>query len=269
VTTIDFHNHLIAGVDDGARSLEESRIALGKMVAQGIGMIITTPHLSASDVLSGAVGDYMARVEQNWTELQAMCRAEFPHLLIDRGFEILLDVPQIDFSDSRLRLAGTPSVLVEFPMKLLPPNAAEALFGISVKGYAPVIAHPERYHYMDDDLTLAESWVRAGAYLQVNQGSLTGRYGRKATRLAWLSLEKGLASYLCSDFHARGECPTYRALSVLRARSEPAAYMLTEVNPDRLVRGLAPLPVERLPKRRRSLGGWLSRFLRLHQAESA
>jgi len=261
VTTFDFHNHIIPGVDDGARSLEESSRALAEMADQGIGVIVTTPHLNASDVLSGNAGAYMALVEQKWNALEAMSREEFPQLRVDRGFEVLLDAPRVDLSDFRLRLAGTRFVLVEFPMSSLPPSAAEALFDIRVKGYTPVMAHPERYHYMDDNLTLAKGWIRAGAYLQVNLGSLTGRYGRKARALAWRCLEQGIASYLFSDFHARGECPTRRALAVLDARSHAMTELLTQVNPERLLSGLEPLAAEPLTQRRR-LHHWLSRFFR-------
>jgi protein-tyrosine phosphatase len=256
---VDFHNHLIPGVDDGASGLNDSGHALSEMQGQDIRTIITTPHITASTLGTSAADNYLNRVDAQWKELQLLAASEFPTLRLERGFEILLDTPRVDCSDPRLRLAGTRFVLVEFPWSGLPVNSAKALFEIRMSGYSPIVAHPERYADMDVSLTLAETWQRAGAYLQVNEGSLIGHYGHRAEKLGWKSLERGLANYLCSDFHTRGECPTLRARAAMirRGRSDDLVVCLTEVNPARLLEGLDPLPISPLNVERRS---WWTRL---------
>src|SRR2546423_2405662 len=135
---LDFHNHLIPGVDDGAASLEESRAALGVMQAQGFRTIITTPHIQASLLERDGANDYLRRVDVAWDQLRTLGKSEFPALRLERGFEVLLDIPREDFSDARLRLGGSRFVLVEFPWSGIPINSATALFNIKVAGYTPI-----------------------------------------------------------------------------------------------------------------------------------
>jgi protein-tyrosine phosphatase len=258
---LDFHNHLIPGVDDGAASLVESRAALAEMQAQGFSGIITTPHIHASTLPHGGAAGYMERVDQAWGELQSLAAKEFPTLVLRRGFEVLLDVPRVDLSDARLRLAGTRFVLVEFPWSGIPIRSTDALFAIKANGYVPIVAHPERYADMDRELKLAERWLRSGAYLQVNEGSLVGQYNSRSRALAWRALERGLASYLSSDYHARGTCAANQARDALMRRpgGVDVFKLLTGINPGLMLEGKDPLPVPALTTQQKS---WWRRVMR-------
>ena len=252
---LDFHNHLIPGVDDGAATISESRAALKMMSDQGFRTIITTPHLSASSVTRGNTSEYLAKVDRGWEELLALTTADFPGLRIARGVELLLDVPMFEIVDQRLRLAGSQFVLVEFPWTGIPLNSAKTLFELKMNGYTPVIAHPERYAAMDVQLRAAEEWVQSGAVLQVNAGSFLGQYGGRAQSLAWSIIGHGLASYICSDYHARGKCATRSALRLLtQVGASEIALLLSDVNPNRLIENL--LPVETPPFRRKHRRWW-------------
>lgn len=251
---IDFHNHVIPGVDDGAVDAAESRVALETFREQGVRAVIATPHVDGSlttDPYRLAVR--LAELDRGWSLLQATA-AEVPGVEVHRGAEVMLDRPELDLSDRRLRLAGTRVVLIEFPFMTVPPNAEQCLFAIRMQGYTPMLAHPERYTNAADDLNDARGWVRVGARLQVNAGSLVGRYGPRPQALAWRLLQAGIAEYVASDFHARG------TLHLLAARAEierrdgaEQADLLMNVNPERLLAGEDPLPVPPLPGRRRSL----------------
>jgi protein-tyrosine phosphatase len=117
-------------------------------------------------------------------------------------------------------------------------------------GWRPVLAHPERYANAAPSLADAGEWRRAGAALQVNAGSLLGRYGEGPRRIAWGLVERGWADYLCSDFHARGRCATADAAAALaRAGGALQAHRLTHENPARLLAGRAPLAVPPLRPR--------------------
>src|SRR2546423_13240752 len=111
---LDFHNHVIPAVDDGASNIEASLSALTLMKSQGIRHVIATPHLRASAVSrKDDSRRYFERVNAAWQRLQEASES-VAELSLYRGFEILLDVPTFDLAEPTLRLAGSQVVLVEF-----------------------------------------------------------------------------------------------------------------------------------------------------------
>jgi protein-tyrosine phosphatase len=240
---IDFHNHLIPGVDDGAADVEQAVAALAVLREQGVHTAVATPHVNGSLTRTpDALAARLAELDAGWAALEAA--AEGSGVRVLRGAEIMLDVPAPDLSDPRLRLAGTRSVLVEFPFMNVPPNAMQALFELQMAGWTPVLAHPERYGNAAADLSDAAEWRRMGTVLQVNAGSLLGRYGKSASALAWGLVEHGLAAYLGSDYHARGRCAVAECRAELERRGgEHHARLLLEENPRRMLEGEPPLPV--------------------------
>jgi protein-tyrosine phosphatase len=251
---IDFHSHLMPGVDDGAVDLDQSRAALLTMREQGVTAAITTPHLSGSLLTRpAAAAPVLAEIDRAWKELEEMVAAEMPGFRIERGAEIELDSTVLELGDARARMAGTRFVLVEFPHMSIPPNSERAIFEMRMKGLSPVIAHPERYSGLDAGLEVVEEWVRVGGLLQVNCGSLLGRYGASAEQIAWRLLERGRVSYLASDYHARGRCPIREARDVLTDRgAEESARLLMEENPALLLRDERPHPVPPLALKKRT-----------------
>jgi protein-tyrosine phosphatase len=241
---IDFHNHLIPGVDDGASDADQTRAALEAFRAQGVDRVIATPHVSGETTLRPAeLAEALGKLDRGWAQAQAVA-AGFPDMQLMRGAEVMLDTPEPDLSDPRLRLAGTSFVLVEFPFMVVPPNGPRALFDLKMAGWTPVLAHPERYGNAMESLEDASEWRRVGALLQVNCGSVLGRYGDRAQKLAWGLLKAGWVDYLSSDYHARGTLPVAECRAELERRGAARqAVLLTETNPARLLSGQAPLPV--------------------------
>jgi protein-tyrosine phosphatase len=255
---IDFHNHLMPGVDDGAATIDEAREALKVMWEQGVRTIITTPHLSASLTLRPAPFEtYLRRLDVAWEALTTLGRSEFPDLQLERGTELLLDSPKAIVNDSRVRLAGTRFILVEFPFIELPPNSDQVLFNLKIDGFAPVVAHPERYRQVCEDISLVATWRRVGAHIQVNSGSLCGAYGERARTTANELLMRGWADYVSSDYHGYGTCYIELATNVVkRLGGARAADILTHDNAALLVEGKSPLEVGAVTK-----GSWLSWLL--------
>lgn len=242
---VDFHNHLIPGVDDGAMTLEQSIAALGAMADQEIRQIITTPHIRASLLEQPPyLENFLGEVDHAWQRLLEAARAH-PGINLSRGFEIMLDVPSIDLNNPLLRLGGSDSVLVEFPLLSIPPHSEKALFNIKMQGFNPIVAHPERYRDVQETLTSAREWRRVGAYLQANAGSFVGHYGPEAERTAWKLLDVGLLSFVCSDFHAVGICHSREAYEAIDERhGAQTAELLFSSNPERILRNESPLLVE-------------------------
>jgi protein-tyrosine phosphatase len=246
----DFHNHVMPGVDDGAQTVGESAAALRAFAAEGVGRVIATPHLDASlGSKPHALQQRLAELDRAWALLQDAATGTGVEVL--RGAELALDVPDPDFSDPRVRLAGTNFVLVEFAHMTVPPNSAGVLAHIRASGWIPVVAHPERYGALGNSPDLAQEWRRAGGCLQVNGGSLLGRYGPEAKRSAEMLLARGLVDYVCSDYHTRtGPWVTRYCQWLTEHGGDESASLLTQVNPQRLVQGEMPIPVPPLLHRR-------------------
>lgn len=260
---VDFHSHLMPAVDDGAQTEAEVTSALREFELAGVAACITTPHLNGSITRTpGALAERLAELDGGWQALQTIAARHSVKVM--RGAEVMLDTPEPDFSDARVRLNGSDFVLIEFPFMSIPPRSVEAIQFIRASGWFPVIAHPERYHGIQGDLNIARRWKDAGAFLQTNGPSLLGKYGATAQNVATTFLQRGWIDYLSSDYHARGS----PGISAYRAWLEEAgaveqATLLTETNPGRLLEGQMPLPMAAYQPRRTGLlntiGRWLKR----------
>lgn len=252
MSIVDFHNHLMPAVDDGAQSVEDACFGLTAFEEDGVRTVITTPHVAGSTTLDRMeLEDRLEQLDVAWAVLTEHATAHHSGLRLERGVELMLDTPDPDIRDPRLRLAGGPFVLFEFPFLAVPPRSAEVIGALRRKGCMPIIAHPERYAGFTPDYSMADQWKQSGAFLQVNGASLLGRYGPDARRFAHGLLERGWADYLCSDYHARGQTcvRSYRDLLEDLGATE-LSTLLTEVNPSRILAGQPPLPVPPLRLKR-------------------
>lgn len=247
----DVHNHLVPAVDDGARDLDDVLDAVERFVQLGVRKIITTPHLDGSLTLDpDRLDARLSEVDEAFGQAAEAVGRRFPDVEFRRGHEVMLDQPDVRFDDPRVRMAGTSFVLVEWPRLHLPPGTTKVLERIVGEGYRPIIAHPERYIGLDRELDLAARWREAGAYLQVNYGSLAGRYGSEARTTAMRLLRRGWADYMASDFHGRPDRKIYEREARARLADlggEEALVHLALTNPARIFRDEAPLPVPPLP----------------------
>jgi protein-tyrosine phosphatase len=250
---VDFHNHLIPGVDDGAADVEQSRRALERMCRDGVEVVVATPHFDGSLTRDPVrLAERLEALDAGWEALARLAAEEFPGVELKRGAEVKLDLPDPDLSDARLRLGGGVAVLLEFPFMTVPPMSALALGRVRQGGWLPVVAHPERYAGLDASLELVLDWRRAGAVIQVNGPSLLGRYGREAQERARRLVARGLVDCVASDYHSRGEplVAEYRE-SLVELGDADRAELLLEVNPRRILAGQAPLPVSPLRETQR------------------
>jgi protein-tyrosine phosphatase len=248
---VDLHSHLVPAVDDGASGPEEARRALRALVDQGVERVVVTPHLNAQLTLSpDPFNSRMAELDVGFELLKGIACDECPGVRIERGAEIALDTPRPDFSDPRIRLAGGRWVLVEFSRLMIPPRSTAALAEILAEGYRPLLAHPERYPLRD--LGLVAEWREAGVALQVNAGSLLGKYGPAARKVARELLARGWVDVVASDYHARGAPPIAPFVEWMDgAGGAEQRVRLTVENPALILQGEDVLPVDPLPEKRR------------------
>jgi protein-tyrosine phosphatase len=240
---IDIHSHLLPAVDDGSPSIEVSVGVLERFAADGIELLVCTPHLNASDAATVAHEEY-ARV---FERLRAAAPAS-PKLAL--GWEIMLDVPGADLSAPYLSLGDSRAVLVEFARTGVPARAADEIFRLRMSGVVPVLAHPERYWGCTADQVRA--WRQAGAVIQMDAQMLLG--SGPMAQMAKELLEEGLVDCIASDNH--GDSRTLRAARdwLVELGAEEQARLLTHTNADRVLRNLDPIPVAPVRVERSFLG---------------
>jgi protein-tyrosine phosphatase len=240
---IDVHTHLMPGVDDGSPSVRVSADVLRRFAADGVQVVVCTPHLRASHASRVADETYASA-------FKALVEAMPGAPTLKRGWEIMLDVPGVDLTSPTLTLGGSRAILVEFPRTGVPLRAGDELERLRAQGLVPVLAHPERY----PGCTMAHmrTWREAGVVMQVDAVALLA--GGHMGDMALAFLEEGLVDCLASDNHGDG-----RSLAIVRDwLSEQGAVehatTLTEVNPRRLLGDLSLLPVPPMRVRRGLLG---------------
>jgi protein-tyrosine phosphatase len=236
---IDIHTHLIPGVDDGSKSIEASLEVLQRFARDGVTTVVCTPHLDASRAHQAPHAEH----EEIFARLAAASTRP-PELR--RGWEILLDVPGADLSDSRLGLGGSTARLVEFARLGLPANADKDLSRIRESGLVPVVAHPERYWGCTPDVVAR--WKAAGAVIQMDVTAILRRGGPH--RLAEELLTKGLVDLFASDTHV-----DRRTLAIARdwlsgVTSVENVHLLTVENARRLLADEPTIPVWPIQPRR-------------------
>ncbi len=189
---IDLHSHLLPGVDDGSRTVEQSVKVLASMAREGITDVCLTPHMKASRAEAGPPPAH----EQAFDALR---QAAPPTPRLHRGAEVMLDRPLTRpvVLARNLTLNGTRYILVEFPRLVAFDIATTALSQVLELGLLPILAHPERYSCCSVDGV--RHWKALGAGMQVDATTLlTGQArGQRARQL----VAEGLADILAGDNH--------------------------------------------------------------------
>lgn len=196
---IDIHSHILPGIDDGARTLEESVQLVSEMTGWGFERITCTPHITKKfrntresiqekfDMLSKAVSDKGLDIELRMSAEYRLNPETWPEIL----------------SQGQLMPIEDQYILMEFPINdptemgdLIPMEEFRKVLSL---GLTPVLPHPERYFYLDHDSLLR--YVDAGVKIQSNYGSLAGVYGSEVRDRAQSLIDEGIVSFLASDMH--------------------------------------------------------------------
>jgi len=213
---VDIHSHILPGIDDGAKTLDDS-LALCRIAAgDGIVTIATTPHL-----MEFKYPNTRETIEGPFELLRRAVEAEGLPLRLVRGSEVhvaadlvvrLRDGDLMTYDDNRKYM------LLEFPFQDVVSGTEEVVYRLKLAGVTPVLAHPERIGFFMKNLSRLETLVRLGALAQVTGGSLLGTFGERSERAAWRMVARGLVHAVASDAHdTRHRRPELRAATELLA----------------------------------------------------
>ncbi|HUO85396.1 MAG TPA: CpsB/CapC family capsule biosynthesis tyrosine phosphatase [Thermoanaerobaculia bacterium] len=255
---IDIHHHCLPGVDDGPSDWDEAVAQCRLAASEGIDTIIATPH-----VLRGPWRNDSRRELQKLTlELNRRLETSGPRPRIILGSEYYFahDILEVlESEEGIVPLAGSRWVLVEFASTSVPPRIPEVFYEMRIRGWNPVIAHPERNFVFQQKMSLLHELIEQGARLQLTLSSLTGAFGTAARRAAFGMMDHQMVHFLATDAHDLRRRPPStgpgRELVTERWGAE-RWQRLTVDNPSAIVEQ-RPLPYEPEPVQPAQTGGFL------------
>ena len=248
---IDIHTHVLPGIDDGSSSMDESMEMLSLAEESGVKVLVTTPHCNIPDVFDNYVSEDLKRL---WRRMEAEAKRIGIGLKLCRGMEIFAteELPDLLTEGRVWTLNGTKYFLVEFDFGEDPDFCRYILRRCRDRGFWPIIAHPERYIFVQEDPEIAYEWCRMGYGLQLNKGSLLGKFGPQAQIAAELLADHGLAACVASDAHSPYQRTTHMGQIrefLTEQFGEAYARLLLEENPLRILAGRDLLGLEPIPFR--------------------
>lgn len=237
---IDLHSHILPGLDDGSQSLWES-LEMARLAAQsGVRAMVATPHCTFG---------HGQEVRKAWELLRDALRETGIPLKLYPGMEIFgtADTVRLLQAGELFTLNGSRYPLVEFQFLSSGEEETKILRDLVTAGYRPVVAHPERYVYLQQEPELINLWVRMGCLLQINRGSLQGRFGENARELAFALVDRGFAAAVSSDCHSsKRRTPWMEDVCQMLSRnfSPRAAQYLLQRNPALILQNRQLPPME-------------------------
>ena len=262
---IDLHSHVLHGVDDGSRDLEQSLRMCELSRADGCTTLVATPHLRQERFWN----DDKALLESRFRELEAAVEQRFgDDFEVRLGGEIAICGPSLEEIDrlpesDLFTLAGSRYLLLEPNFHSMGPDPVEMVYELGVAGWWPVIAHPERISWLVADFGLLGAMVSHGALLQLTAMSLTADFGFEIQDASRRMLDRGWVFCVSSDAHDETLRPPRlsAAREVVEGSWGPAvATALFEDGPRSVIEDRAPA---RAPKPASAPGEvpWWRRFL--------
>lgn len=195
---VDFHSHLLPNIDDGVKSFEESALLINELKALGIKKIITTPH-----TIAGHYPNTNEIILNKLAELQLYLTSKQIEIQIEAASEYYLDETLIQKIKNNEKLLTFGDNFLLFELSYINESAllTEAIFEMQIKGYKPILAHPERYSYYKSDIEKYKEIKDKGVYFQLNINSLSGYYNESAKKTAEKLIDANLIDFVGSDTH--------------------------------------------------------------------
>jgi len=195
VVGVDLHSHLIPGIDDGAKDLDDSVTIIKELINQGFSKIITTPHIMSDlykntpETIHSGLEILKRRLANDNIEIDISAAAEY---YVDYDFEQRI-------GNEKFLTFGEKYLLIEFSFLESPRNMYDIIFKLQLEGYVVVLAHPARYQYFN--LKDYESLINRGVLFQLNLLSLIGYYSNQVKTNAKLLIDNKFVSFVGTDCH--------------------------------------------------------------------
>ena len=196
----DLHSHLIPGIDDGSKSMDESIAMLQRFSDLGFKKVITTPHVMSDfykntpEIILGGLEKVRIAIAEAGIPIEIEAAAEY---YLDFHFEELI-------AAKNLLTFGENHVLFELSFSNEPTRVKEVIFSLIMEGYKPILAHVERYPFYENEWEKIEDFRTRGCLLQLNLNSLSGQYGPQVKKMAEALIDRDMIDVVGSDCHHMG-----------------------------------------------------------------
>tara|TARA_R110002050_G_scaffold92566_3_gene193756 strand:+ start:53582 stop:54322 length:741 start_codon:yes stop_codon:yes gene_type:complete len=208
---IDIHNHILPGIDDGAKTVEDSVKLIKGFSEIGIKKFIATPHIMHNyypndyDTILTAHGKVQNKLlSEGMKDISLDVAAEH---MIDANFDHLLE-------QGKIMPLRNNYLLIEMSYLQPPINFDEAILNIAAHRYFPILAHPERYAFIHQDSSKFQKYKNSGILFQLNLLSLGQFYGKDVQKKAHKLLQNGLIDYVASDVHNQQQLQSIKELQL-------------------------------------------------------
>ncbi len=225
---IDIHSHILPNIDDGAKTIEESIALIEEAQNAGFTDIISTSHY---------LENYYEADNKKRSELIEEIKSNInSEIRIHLGNEIYIteDIINLIKTNKASTLGNSNYVLFELPMNSNVLYLKEVIFRLIENDYIPIIAHPERYLYVQKDPNMLIELIEMGVLFQANYASIEGYYGKHAQKTVKLLLKNDMIHFLGTDVHRKNTI--YKMMTIILSRLEKLIgkeklYELTTINP--------------------------------------
>lgn len=232
---IDIHSHLLYGVDDGAKTIEDSLSILSDLKDLGYTDVILTPHYIKDSHYDSTRSENLKRLKVLREELQN----NNININVYLGNEIYIDDDIEDFLNNNVisSLNDSNFLLIELPMSGEYPNYKEIFNYLIKKNYNVILAHPERYMAFQKDFSKIEELSEIGVYFQCNIESIVGRYGKTAKKTIKKILKNHKINFLATDIHHKRNKEDFLKAKklILKYITKEEFNILTYENPSKII----------------------------------
>lgn len=227
---IDIHSHILPGIDDGSSTLEESKGMIINAINNGVKAIIATPHYiyrSDYDADNAKKKKLLKELKEYVSDLD---------IELYLGNEVFIDNDLVELEDAFYSLNDTRYLLLELPMNTEIKNLKALIFNLQVNDYKIILAHPERYDFIQKDVKKIMPILDSGVLLQGNMGSLFGDYGKGAKKALKIMIKHKMIHFLASDSHSNND-KRYDYFSKLnKVLDKKTIELLTKINPSKVLK---------------------------------
>ena len=202
---VDIHSHILFGIDDGAKTLEDGNYLMRSLLDIGFSKSITTPH-----TIINVWDNTRESILEKHAELCILSPELSNRLDLNAASEYMMNEAFVGlFQNEPLLTLKDKYVLVEMSYITPPIQLYDILFQLQLAGYTPVLAHPERYSFYHGNFSEYKKLKKAGCLFQLNLLSTMGYYGPDVTLIAEKLLKKGMIDFTGSDVHHKNHIESF------------------------------------------------------------
>lgn len=255
---VDFHTHIMPNVDDGSKSIEETFNLCAEAATAGFSKIILTPHYMEKYYETNN------KEKTTWVEalnMGLMQKGTQTEAYLGNEIYISENIVQLLQEGEASTINNSKYVLMELPLDVKPIYLYDVIYSLMENDYIPILAHPERYQFVQKKPNIIYELIQSGVLIQSNFGSIIGQYGKKAQKIIIKLLENNMVHFLGSDAHR--ENTIYKVMPrVLKKLTKTIGTEklreITTTNPEAILKNRRIKVTE--PKRIKKT--WVDKFLR-------